>query len=72
MTQKAINYAEVLCELNIDAAELSDMEAVVRENPELQEALTCPVVSREKKSEIIDIRRFKDYGKILKGTLQQF
>ena len=27
MTQKAINYAEVLCELNIDAAELSDMEA---------------------------------------------
>ena len=54
MTQKAINYAEVLCELNIDAAELSDMEAVVRENPELQEALTCPVVSREKKSEIID------------------
>ena len=50
MTQKAINYAEVLCELNIDAAELSDMEAVVRENPELQEALTCPVVSREKKS----------------------
>lgn len=30
MTQKAINYAEVLCELNIDAAELSDMEAVVR------------------------------------------
>ena len=36
MTQKAINYAEVLCELNIDAAELSDMEAVVRENPELQ------------------------------------
>ena len=22
MTQKAINYAEVLCELNIDAAEL--------------------------------------------------
>ena len=31
MTQKAINYAEVLCELNIDAAELSDMEAVVRE-----------------------------------------
>ena len=54
MTQKAINYAEVLCELNIDAAELSDMEAVVRENPELQEALTCPVVSREKKSEVID------------------
>ena len=53
MTQKAINYAEVLCELNIDAAELSDMEAVVRENPELQEALTCPVVSREKKSEVI-------------------
>ena len=31
MTQKAINYAEVLCELNIDAAELSDMEAVVRD-----------------------------------------
>ena len=25
MTQKAINYAEVLCELNIDAAELSDV-----------------------------------------------
>ena len=39
MTQKAINYAEVLCELNIDAAELSDMEAVVRENPELQAQL---------------------------------
>ena len=25
MTQKAINYAEVLCELNIDAAELSEI-----------------------------------------------
>ena len=43
MTQKAINYAEVLCELNIDAAELSDMEAGVR-------------LSAEKKSQKLSIR----------------
>ena len=46
MTQKAINYAEVLCELNIDAAELSDMEAVV-----LRVRL-----SAEKKSQKLSIR----------------
>ena len=49
MTQKAINYAEVLCELNIDAAELSDMEAVDRRHLRVR-------LSAEKKSQKLSIR----------------
>lgn len=54
MTQKAINYAEVLYQLKINADELHEAETIVRQNPALQEALTCPIVSKKKKTEIID------------------
>lgn len=66
MTQKAINYAEVLYQLKTDADELHEAETIVRQNPALQEALTCPVVSKKKKTEIIDKIFQKEIASFLK------
>jgi F-type H+-transporting ATPase subunit delta len=54
MTQKSINYAEVLYRLNVEEQVVLDTENIIRENPELHDVLVSPVVSRRDKIKVID------------------
>jgi len=54
MTQTAINYAKVLYELKISKKIIDDSQEILSLVPELKENLISPVVSNQKKHNIIE------------------
>ena len=54
MTQIAINYAKVLYELGISKKVIYDAQDILSSTPELKEALASPIVSTQKKHNIIE------------------
>ncbi len=54
MTQKTVNYAEVLYQLGIASETVAETKRLFLDNPVLLEALTSPVVDRDTKKRIID------------------
>ncbi|SEW36621.1 ATP synthase F1 subunit delta [[Clostridium] fimetarium] len=54
MTQIAINYAKVLYELGISKKVIYDVQDILSSTPELKDALTSPIVSKQEKHNIIE------------------
>ena len=54
MTQTAINYAKVLYELNISKKIIDDSQELLSLVPELKDTLISPIVSKQKKHNIIE------------------
>jgi len=54
MTQTAINYAKVLYELNISKKIIDDSQELLSLVPELKDTLISPIVSKQKKHDIIE------------------
>ena len=54
MTQTAINYAKVLYELGISKKVIYDVQDILSSTPELKDVLTNPIVSKQKKHNIIE------------------
>jgi len=54
MTQTAINYAKVLYELGISKKVIYDAQDILSSTPELRAALANPIVSKQKKQNIIE------------------
>lgn len=54
MTQTATNYAKAVYELGIPEPDLCEAEEIVRDNPELFEALCNPTIAKTAKHNIID------------------
>jgi len=54
MTQTAINYAKVLYELGISKKVIYDAQDILSSTPELKDVLTNPIVSKQKKHNIIE------------------
>ena len=54
MTQIAINYAKVLYELGISKKVIYDAQDILSSTPELKDVLANPIVSKQKKHNIIE------------------
>lgn len=64
MTQTAINYAKVLYELQIEMKEVEEAQVAFHDVPELKKVLKSPVVSIQKKHDIV--------GHIFSGKMKNF
>lgn len=54
MTQAASNYGQVLYERNVSKGAVEEAERILRETPELKNALVSPMVKRNDKYRVID------------------
>ncbi|MGN0394380.1 MAG: ATP synthase F1 subunit delta [Coprococcus sp.] len=54
MTQKTVNYAEVLYQLGIEPDVVVKTNQLIKDNPALSDALTSPLVDKGAKKKIID------------------
>ena len=59
MKNSTCNYAKVLCELSVSQESISESQEILRENPQLLEVLSSPVIPPEKKYTVVD-RIFPD------------
>ena len=64
MVQTTISYIKVLYELNISLEAVHEAQRILSENPQVQEVLENPVISREAKDRVIN-RIFREKYRIL-------
>ena len=64
MVQTTISYIKVLYELNISLEAVHEAQRILSENPQVQEVLENPVISREAKDRVIN--------RIFPGEIQNF